>query len=631
MYKLLCALFPLFFIDLVFIIISFSYIPFSTIIRVLMFNLFVSFLLSSIKNKKKYVIISIIVLSTFSLYAFIQLEFKNFIGAFYSFQAVKEGIGGTKGYIWYFISNAKFYYYLEFISIILFILLAKKMNNDQQTINIKNRILLSLISLVVAILLPLYSFQDNLSDSYKYHDNYDLLLNNIGINHFFFKDAYSSLFPKEYVLTINEEENPEIQEEIEVPKKVINDTKWEDLMNNENNESIKNVDKYLLSKEKIHENDYTGQYKDCNFIYFLTESLDFMAIDKDLTPTLYKMWNNSYHFTNHFSPIYACATGDSEFVAMTSIYPYRSVCTPYEVLNNNLTSSLAGLFKNKGYTVKAFHNWNDQFYKRSQLEYAYGVDEYKDFDSLNIKDVLGWQSDNELINKTISDYIYENKFFTFYITSSMHWPYDEYSYLGEKYFDKINKFHPDYPEDVKRYLSKSMEFDAALETLLQELKYANKLDNTVICIFSDHRPFKFETEIFRTYSLIEDRKRTYGSYLTPFIIYNSKTKGKEITNTCSTIDHVPTIANLFDLNYDPRLYMGNDALTDECVVVMNNLDWITNKGAYAKSDKSSYANLDKEYIDKINAHVKNMVNVSKTILEKDYIEKRKEIIFPEYK
>ena len=630
MYKLLCALIPLIYIDLAFIVISFQSLSFELLIKVLFFNLFISFLLSAISSKKKYISISIIVLFIFSLYAFIQLEFKNFVGSFYSFQAVSEGIGGTKGYIWYFISNAKLSFYLEFISIVIFVLLTKKINEDYIQKRPYKKLLLSIVSLIITILLPLCSIKDELRDSYKYHDNYDLLLNNIGINHFFMKDIYSSLFPREYVLTIKEEEENIVEETI-TPKKEIDDTKWNELMKKEKDESILNVDKYLSSKNKVHENEYTGQYEGYNFIYFLTESLDFMAIDKDLTPTLYKIWNNSYHFTNHFSPIYACATGDSEFVAMTSIYPYRSVCTPYEVLNNNLTSSLAGLFKNEGYTVKAFHNWTDQFYKRSQLEYAYGVDEYKDYDSLNIKDVVGWQSDNELINKTISDYIYEDKFFTFYITSSMHWPYDEYSYLGEKYFDKINQYHKDYPEDVKRYLSKSMEFNLALETLLQELKYANKLDNTVICIFSDHRPFKFETDIFRTYSLLEDRKRTYGSYLTPFIIYNSKTEGKEITNTCSTIDHLPTIANLFNLNYDPRLYMGDDALTDECVVVMNNLDWITNKGAYAKSDKSTYADLDKDYIDNINAHVNNLVNVSKTILNNDYIEKRKDIIFPIYK
>ena len=93
--------------------------------------------------------------------------------------------------------------------------------------------------------------------------------------------------------------------------------------------------------------DGTQEFGNYNFIYFLVESFDYIAIDENLTPTLYKLWNDSYHFTKHYTPMYSCATGDSEFTSMTGIYPLRSVCTPYEVLNNNLTSSLAGLFKEK--------------------------------------------------------------------------------------------------------------------------------------------------------------------------------------------------------------------------------------------------------------------------------------------
>lgn len=646
MKKTLTVLLSLFTIDIIFILCGFDTINLGTIFRVLMTDLCIGLLLNLIKDKKKHKITSIIIISIFALYAFIQLEFKNFVGAYYSLKAVSNGIGGAKGYIWYFIISSKLKYYLVFLGVAVFILCDKYLNEDILSKYIKKLniseitkvvILTNIITLTFA--LPLASTSDDLVMAYRYHDNYDMLLNNIGPSQFFFKDFFSLLFPRKYEFQMEEDEIIEEEKNnsnsyyssLNLNPIEIDDTKWQQIMNKEEDTSIKNIDEYLISLNKNHSNEYTDMFKGYNFIYILTESLDFMAIDEDLTPTLYKMWNNGYHFTNHYSPIYSCATGDSEFTAMTSIYPYRSVCTPYEVLDTNLETSLAGLFKQEGYTVKAYHNWTDQFYKRSKLEYAYGFEDYKDFEQLKIKAIKGWQSDVELVNKALPEFINEDRFFTFLITSSMHWPYDEDSNLGNKYISEINKYHKDYPIEVKRYLSKSMEFDRALETLLKSLEEAGKLDNTVISFFSDHRPFKFESDIFKKYSTIVDRNKTYGNYLTPFVIYNSKLNGEEINNVCSTIDNLPTIANLFGLNYDPRLYMGKDAFTDECIVVMNNLDWITNKGSYKKSTDKASTGITDEYKEKINAHIKNMTNISKTILDYDYFKLRKEIIYPTYK
>ena len=68
---------------------------------------------------------------------------------------------------------------------------------------------------------------------------------------------------------------------------------------------------------------------------------------------------------------------------------------------------------------------------------------------------------------------------TMYITSSTHFPYNtDWDVLGNKYLDEINKVHPDYPEDVKHYISKAMELDKGMEYLLETLEEAGKLDNT---------------------------------------------------------------------------------------------------------------------------------------------------------
>lgn len=658
MRKLLITFISLLFIDTFFILIGFGAINFGALVRIILFNITLSFSLSFIKKEKTHKTVTILILILLSIYAFVQLEFKNFMSTFYSFKAVGNGITGVKDYIWYFISDAKPSYYLVFLSVLLFLLLdeylvlnekeiieniykkkykdryQKKIKKARRNFTLSKKILILTNLFTLTILAPLTSNVNDLVTAYTYNEDYDLLLSNIGTNHFLIKDLYSLIFPKKIDFIIEKENvlaNDDGIIEEENLNKTIDDSKWISLMNEETNKSIKNIDEYLMSQPTMHETKHTGEFEDCNFVYFLVESLDYIAIDKQLTPTLYKIWEDGYHFTNHYTPVFACCTGDSEFVSMTGIYPLRNVCTAYEVLDTNLSTSLAGLFKEKGYTVKAFHNWDDQFYKRTRLEPAYGVDEYLDINSLQMKHISGWQSDAELVKQAIPHFIDEDKFFSFFITSSMHWPYDESSTLGDKYLKEINKVYPDYPIEVKRYISKCMELDKGIEALIDALDKADKLDDTVISIFADHRPLKFDSSTLTEHTQLVDRSGIHDINLTPFLIYNNKTRGKEITNPCSTIDHVPTIANLFNLNYDPRLYMGHDAFENNCIVIFNSLDWITKDGEYIKSSKKAIGNIDQEYIDSINAHVKNVTNISKAILDYDYFERRKSVIYPEYK
>lgn len=657
MKKFVSLLISLLYIDFLFIFIEFNSITLGGLIRILLTNITISLLVSFIKNDKAYKIVSYVLLTILSIYSYVQLEFNNFMSTFYSFKAIEQGFAGVKGYIWYFISSSKAEYFLVLLSLLIFALLDHFLKIDDKKVNdyiyrllhknetkkrskktkpvltIFNRILLFFILLFLTILSPLTSNINDLITAYTYNDNYELILKNTGSNHFLFKDFYSFLFPRKIEFVIENENTTLLNDTNAEDEKeeTIDDSEWISLMEAETNTSIKNIDEYLLSRPTNHETKHTGEFEDCNFIYFLTESLDYIAIDENLTPTLFKMWNDGYHFTNHYTPMYSCGTGDSEFTAMTGVLPLRSVCTPYEVLNTNLHTSLAGLFKESGYNVRAFHNWNDQFYKRTQLEVAYGIDEYRDIDKLDIKLVKGWQSDVSLIENALPYFIDDDKFFTFFITSSMHWPYDESSYIGDKYVSQINEYYPDYPSDVKRYISKCMELDKALELLLNKLEEAGKLDNTVISLFSDHKPYKLNSSDIVKYSQLKDRNGRYGTDLTPFIIYNTKTRGKEIDTICSTIDHVPTIANLFNLNYDPRFYVGNDAFEDQSIVIFNNLDWITNKGSYVVSTNKSSDGLNQEYVGSINSQVKNIANISKAILQYDYFEKRKSVIYPEYK
>lgn len=226
------------------------------------------------------------------------------------------------------------------------------------------------------------------------------------------------------------------------------------------------------------------------------------------------------------------------------------------------------------------------------------------------------------------------------ITSTMHFPYNESSYWGDYYLEEINAVHPDWSIDFKRYMSKSMCFDKGIAYLLNELESSGQLDNTVLCLYADHRPYWLDYDKMIEYtSWINDRsayqdfgdgkEERIGVYRSPFIIYNSQF-GKLInSNYCSTLDHVPTIANLFNLNYDPRLYMGSDIFNGNNTIIFTNGDWLNEKGIYDASVEKFTPSSDKQmpedtYIESMNKQVQNQINVSHLILDEDYFEKERQ-------
>ena len=81
------------------------------------------------------------------------------------------------------------------------------------------------------------------------------------------------------------------------------------------------LNKYFKYNSATKKNEYTGIYKNKNVIYILAESLYPIAIDKELTPTLYKMTYEGFNFTNYYTPLYSKSTSDGEYMADWGILP----------------------------------------------------------------------------------------------------------------------------------------------------------------------------------------------------------------------------------------------------------------------------------------------------------------------
>ena len=234
---------------------------------------------------------------------------------------------------------------------------------------------------------------------------------------------------------------------------------------------------------------------------------------------------------------------------------------------------------------------------------------------------------------TCPEFINQDKFMTAIITSAMHYPYEKYSVLGTRYLDEINEVHPDYPDAVKSYLSKCMDFDAAMKYLLDELEAAGKLEDTVIMFFNDHHPFELDEQTIADYSFTDfDRMEDLNIDRGQFIIYNAGQPAQEFTGVNSTFDILPTMLNLFNISYDPRLYMGADYFSSkEKVVYMPEGDWITDMGIYFMgSGEFKGREPEQGYKEAISKEIQNMLNISKMIFKSDYFKNRQFITTPKY-
>ena len=573
----------------------------------------------------------------FAAYGIGQLQFQNFMGNYISIKASFDGAGRITEYILPFILSIKPAYWLLMVPPILSEIYVWKRNykKSDDLMVVLGVVVFALYMHIMTIVSITHNHQMEL---YQYPQYISKSLQEFGLGRFIFLDIKSINQKEELTVTMpvastTPTPTPTIEEDI--PHRSIDDTKWKEALTKERNESMRTIDQYLMQRRVPDYNESTGIFKDMNVIYIMIEAFDYMALDEELTPTLVRMKNEGWDFSNHYTPKFSCATGESEFVSEISLVPQSDVCTPNQYATNAWPNSIFQIFKDNGYDTYAFHNWKDEFYERRTIYSNSGCDVYMNYEDQPYHTLAGWQSDKEMMELTLHEYIESDQFLTVYITSSTHFPYDESSVLGDRYLEEINKVHPDYPINVKRYISKSMELDKAMEYLMDELDKVGKLDNTLFVMYADHHPLHTALETIQAYTFELDRSKDMNEDRTPLIMYNTQMKPTKQTSVSSTYDLLPTVLNLVGFEYEPRIYMGRDYFSDEePLVIFANGDWITNDGYYQinSSKYTSFTNteLSEDEIKNMNTEVQNRFNISRMIYKENYFSKREFLPKPSY-
>ena len=111
-----------------------------------------------------------------------------------------------------------------------------------------------------------------------------------------------------------------------------------------------------------------------------------------------------------------------------------------------------------------------------------------------------------------------------------------------------------------------------------------------------------------------------------FILWNSEMETIEIDKVGSQIDVLPTIYNLFGVQYDSRLIIGKDILsTEPGLAIFGNSSWVSDKGTYFSSSgkfvSKNGEEVSEDYIKYMNRVVSNKITMSRYIMQNDYYRK----------
>ena len=415
---------------------------------------------------------------------------------------------------------------------------------------------------------------------------------------------------------------PVILEEKQRTEKTYDENKMNLVFSDINQESIQQINQYIEKEESTLKNDYTGMFEGYNIVYITAESFSEIGIREDVTPTLYKLTHSGFIFHNFYTPNNLSTIG-GEFQSLTGLYPDYSILRRWRDGTNYFPFGLGTMFQKYGYHTYAYHDNQYNFQDRNQYLTSQGFTNYLACGN-GLEERMNcnhWpQSDVEMIQVTTPDYIgKEEPFLAYYMTVSGHFAYTfNGNYIASKNRDLVEEMEGGEPS--KAYVATQIELDRALELLIKTLEEKKQLDHTVIVLMADHYPYELDTNSINQLSSYErnDMEINHNA----LILWNSKLETKEIDKPCMSVDVLPTIYNLFGMEYDSRLFSGKDILSNSFgIAVLSDRSWVTEKGIYNASTKEfqkTGEEVEEDYIEKVNQLVNNRLNISRLILENDY-------------
>ncbi len=493
---------------------------------------------------------------------------------------------------------------------------------------------------LIVLALPLTGKADN-SAYGAYHSRYvdtDTASNKLGAMANFVVETRYALFGEEegmslihngdnVVIEAEYEQNDEEEVE-EIAPPVIRFNRFDELNFSKleklsDDETITSLCSYLNGVSPTRHNEYTGMFEGYNLIYICAESFSSLAIDKELTPTLYKLANNGIVLNNYYNS-FKNVTTNGEYAFLTGVWPdvarqstnMGSISgTMGQSIDKNMSTALGNMFnKNEGIKSRAYHNYYGYYYGRNQTLPNMGFDcKFMD-DGMSF--TTAWPaSDYEMMEQSVDDYINDEQFCTYYMTFSGHGNYSGANVMAARNHDYVAQFVDlSQPISATGYLACNYELEKAMTYLVDRLEEKGILDKTVIVLTGDHYPY-YLTDIAYEALKGEPKDEDFESYHSTCIIYNSGLDEKiEVDTPCCNVDILPTVYNLFGIDYDSRLYAGTDIFGNGIhIAQLYNKNFITDSVKYNFTTGEAQWLIDTEAYDEqlLNSYLENAINTVK--------------------
>ncbi len=362
----------------------------------------------------------------------------------------------------------------------------------------------------------------------------------------------------------------EVGEEIPfVPVPHINEAfDFASLAESATDKTIKSLCEYFDSKRPTRTNEYTGLFEGYNLIYICGEAFSNYGIDPDITPTLYRMATNGIVLNNYYNS-FPNTTTNGEYAFASSYWPDMSRWADSGTVAGSFAQSastfmpygLGDFFNAEGVGTYAFHNYYGNYYWRDHSWPNMGYENIKFMDD-GMKFTTTWPaSDLELFEQSVDDYISEDRFHAYYMTFSGHGPYNGDNRMYRKNIEIVKELAAGKYTDnaILGYFCGEYELELGMEYLLGRLDEAGKLDNTVIVLTGDHFPYFLPETAKTELNGGEPMDADFEQYHSTCIIYNAGIEEPIVSDTyCCNVDILPTMLNLFGIDYDSRILMGND-------------------------------------------------------------------------
>ena len=529
------------------------------------------------------------------------------------------------------IYNNVFIVILYFVPIIFLAIIRKKVKYNRID-NQKKIIYLSVcIGLHLIAILSLLPNRSNLYSPYKLYYNLDMpstTYSYFGVLTGMRLDVKGLIFKtdKDFIdIVIPELEDN--KEDEETPKEPIEygyniaDIDFNSLIEGTSDNTTKQMHTYFSKEQPTRQNEYTGIFKDKNLIFIVAEGFNQIAVREDLTPTLYKLSNESFVFENFYTPTLFSTVG-GEMQALVGVLPFQETVNLWATERPTFPYAIGNSFQKEGYSAKAYHNWTYTYYNRDKTRPTIGFSDFlgKGNGLEKLMNCNTWPTSDVDLIEAISEQIIgqESKMVTYILTVSGHANYG----WGGNYISNKNKSlveHLSYSEEVKGYLAAQIELDRALELLIKNLEEAGELEDTVIALVGDHYPYYFTLDQINEISTYKRDKVEVNH--SNFILYNSGMERVVIDKVSEQIDVLPTLLNLFGIPFDSRLIIGKDILSEtEGLAIFSESSWITDLGRYdnGKFIPKEGVEIPEGYVDRMRQIIANKFTMSKLIFKKNY-------------